>query len=69
MLSSSQTADVGFPTSLGVHTHAAQYKSLGAPQVNRAYLQRALLDENVQYLLLALYWFLQVSPALSQSPV
>lgn len=38
-----------------------QYKSLGAPQVNRAYLQRALLDENVQYLLLALYWFLQVS--------
>ncbi|POY72954.1 hypothetical protein BMF94_4030 [Rhodotorula taiwanensis] len=35
------------------------YKSLGAPQVNRAYLQRALLDENVQYLLLALYWFLQ----------
>ncbi|GAA5827598.1 hypothetical protein JCM3770_005939 [Rhodotorula araucariae] len=35
------------------------YKSLGAPQPNRAYLQRALLDENVQYLLLALYWFLQ----------
>ncbi|GAA5993122.1 hypothetical protein JCM10908_001300 [Rhodotorula pacifica] len=35
------------------------YKSLGTPQVNRAYLQRALLDENVQYLLLALYWFLQ----------
>ncbi|TKA53402.1 hypothetical protein B0A53_04388 [Rhodotorula sp. CCFEE 5036] len=37
------------------------YKSLGTPQVNRAYLQRALLDENVQYLLLALYWFLQAS--------
>ncbi|GAA5882371.1 hypothetical protein JCM3774_004322 [Rhodotorula dairenensis] len=35
------------------------YKSLGTPQANRAYLQRALLDENVQYLLLALYWFLQ----------
>ncbi|GJN88219.1 hypothetical protein Rhopal_001184-T1 [Rhodotorula paludigena] len=35
------------------------YKSLGAPQLNRAYVQRALLDENVQYLLLALYWFLQ----------
>ncbi|GAA5917806.1 hypothetical protein JCM8208_002406 [Rhodotorula glutinis] len=35
------------------------YKSLGTPQLNRAYVQRALLDENVQYLLLALYWFLQ----------
>ncbi|BGP22458.1 hypothetical protein Rt10032_c07g3080 [Rhodotorula toruloides] len=35
------------------------YKSLGAPQLNKAYIQRALLDENVQYLLLALYWFLQ----------
>ncbi|GAA5845936.1 hypothetical protein JCM3766R1_000865 [Sporobolomyces carnicolor] len=34
------------------------YKSLGVPQPNRAYVQRALLDENVQYLLLALYWFL-----------
>jgi hypothetical protein len=33
---------------------------LGAPQLNKAYIQRALLDENVQYLLLALYWFLQV---------
>ena len=38
-----------------------QYKSLGIPQLNRAYVQRALLDENVQYLLLAVYWFLQVS--------
>jgi membrane protein required for beta-lactamase induction len=44
-----------------MHTYG-QYKSLGTPQVNRAYLQRALLDENVQYLLLALYWFLQVGP-------
>ncbi|GAA6033397.1 hypothetical protein JCM8097_006731 [Rhodosporidiobolus ruineniae] len=35
------------------------YKSLGTPQPSRAYVQRALLDENVQYLLLALYWFLQ----------
>lgn len=33
-----------------------QYKSLGIPSLNKAYLQRALLDENVQYLLLALYW-------------
>lgn len=36
--------------------HSLQYKSLGIPSFNRAYLQRALLDENVQYLLLALYW-------------
>ncbi|KAK4700982.1 6-phosphogluconolactonase, partial [Phenoliferia sp. Uapishka_3] len=36
------------------------YKSLGAPQPNKAYIQRALLDENVQYLLLAFYWFFQV---------
>ncbi|KAM0749625.1 hypothetical protein T439DRAFT_326505 [Meredithblackwellia eburnea MCA 4105] len=35
------------------------YKSLGTPQFNKAYLQRALLDENVQYLLLAAYWFFQ----------
>lgn len=38
-----------------------QYKSLGIPQFNKAYAQRALLDENVQYLLLAFYWFMQVS--------
>ncbi|GAA5872564.1 hypothetical protein JCM8547_006944 [Rhodosporidiobolus lusitaniae] len=35
------------------------YKSLGTPQPSKAYIQRALLDENVQYLLLAVYWFLQ----------
>ncbi|BGP18843.1 hypothetical protein JCM10213_003498 [Rhodosporidiobolus nylandii] len=34
------------------------YKSLGVPQPSKAWVQRALLDENVQYLLLALYWFL-----------
>jgi hypothetical protein len=38
---------------------ALQYKSLGTPQLNKAYIQRALMDENVQYLLLALYWYLQ----------
>ncbi|EAU93190.2 hypothetical protein CC1G_10258 [Coprinopsis cinerea okayama7 len=32
-------------------------KSLGTPQPNAAYLRRALLDENVQYFLLALYWW------------
>ena len=38
-----------------------QYKSLGTPQASKAWLKRALLDENVQYLLLALYWYFQVS--------
>lgn len=36
------------------------YKSLGVPQPTKLYLRRALMDENVQYLLLALYWFTQV---------
>ncbi|GAA5822274.1 hypothetical protein JCM10212_004280 [Sporobolomyces blumeae] len=44
------------------------YKSLGAPQPNRAYVQRALLDENVQYLLLALYWFLTKPVAFTLLP-
>ncbi|WRT64120.1 uncharacterized protein IL334_001049 [Kwoniella shivajii] len=33
------------------------YKSLGRPQVNQAWLRRALVDENVQYAILALYWW------------
>lgn len=33
-----------------------QYKSFGIPSLNKAYFQRAMHDENVQYLLLALYW-------------
>ncbi|PWN44232.1 hypothetical protein IE81DRAFT_321634 [Ceraceosorus guamensis] len=33
------------------------YKSFGVPQANKAYIQRALMDENVQYLFLALYWW------------
>ncbi|KAI8393954.1 uncharacterized protein BYT42DRAFT_552844 [Radiomyces spectabilis] len=33
------------------------YKSHGAPQFNAAYAQRLVMDENMQYLLLALYWF------------
>ncbi|KAL7008668.1 Transmembrane nucleoporin [Cystobasidiomycetes sp. EMM_F5] len=37
-------------------TTFVQYKSLGIPSASRAYLQKALLDENVQFLLLALYW-------------
>lgn len=34
------------------------YKSFGVPQLNKAYIQRALMDENVQYLFLAVYWFM-----------
>ncbi|EPQ27359.1 uncharacterized protein PFL1_05279 [Pseudozyma flocculosa PF-1] len=34
------------------------YKSFGVPQLSRPYIQRALMDENVQYLFLALYWFM-----------
>ncbi|WFD30581.1 hypothetical protein MSPP1_001602 [Malassezia sp. CBS 17886] len=33
------------------------YKSFGVPRTDRAYVQRALMDENVQYLVIALYWF------------
>ncbi|KAK7058274.1 ATP-dependent RNA helicase [Paramarasmius palmivorus] len=32
-------------------------KSLGVPQPSLAYVKRALLDENIQYLLLALFWW------------
>lgn len=33
------------------------YKSFGIPQLSKAYIQRAAFDENVQYLLLAVYWW------------
>jgi len=32
-------------------------KSLGTPQPNLAFVRRALLDENIQYFLLAFFWF------------
>ncbi|RPD81767.1 hypothetical protein L226DRAFT_496829 [Lentinus tigrinus ALCF2SS1-7] len=32
-------------------------KSLGVPQPNAAWIRRAMLDENVQYFLLALFWW------------
>jgi len=32
-------------------------KSLGSPQPNAAWLKRAMLDENVQYFLLAFFWW------------
>lgn len=33
------------------------YKAFGVPQVSKAYLQRAIMDENVQYLGAAIYWW------------
>ncbi|KAK2462071.1 hypothetical protein APHAL10511_006534 [Amanita phalloides] len=33
------------------------YKSLGPPQLNGAWFQRALFDENVQYFVLAMFWY------------
>ncbi|KAJ3561025.1 hypothetical protein NP233_g10452 [Leucocoprinus birnbaumii] len=38
------------------------HKSLGSPQPNMAYVRRALLDENVQYFLLAIYWWSSRKP-------
>ncbi|THH08686.1 hypothetical protein EW146_g8914 [Bondarzewia mesenterica] len=43
-------------------------KSLGAPQPNAAYFRRALADENVQYLLLAVFWWSSKPVALSLLP-
>ncbi|KAJ1668946.1 Transmembrane nucleoporin [Coemansia sp. RSA 1836] len=34
------------------------YKTYGPPQLNLAFVQRLLVDENVEYLLLALYWYM-----------
>jgi hypothetical protein len=31
-------------------------KSLGLPQLNRAYLQKAMMDDNAQYGFMAVYW-------------
>ncbi|KAH9835774.1 uncharacterized protein C8Q71DRAFT_763378 [Rhodofomes roseus] len=43
-------------------------KSLGAPQPNYAWVSRALADENVQYLLLALFWWTSKPIALALVP-
>ncbi|KAI5450928.1 Transmembrane nucleoporin [Naganishia albida] len=43
-------------------------KSLGQPALNQTYLQRALKDENVQYALLALYWFISKPVYISLIP-
>lgn len=34
------------------------FKSLGVPQANANWLRRAFVDENVQYAVLALYWWI-----------
>ncbi|ORY94852.1 hypothetical protein BCR43DRAFT_494697 [Syncephalastrum racemosum] len=44
----------GALTSYGV----VVYKSHGIPKVNAAYMQRLIMDENVQYMVLAFYWCL-----------
>jgi Transmembrane protein 33/Nucleoporin POM33 len=36
------------------------YKSLGVPNFSRAYMERAFVDENCQYLILALFLYFQV---------
>ncbi|KAF9557857.1 hypothetical protein CPC08DRAFT_819645 [Agrocybe pediades] len=43
-------------------------KSLGTPQPNVAYVRRALLDENVQYFLLAFFWWTSKPVAITLLP-
>ncbi|KAH9947658.1 hypothetical protein B0H21DRAFT_315140 [Amylocystis lapponica] len=43
-------------------------KSLGAPEPNPTWVRKALVDENVQYLLLALFWWTSKPIALSLVP-
>jgi len=43
-------------------------KSLGVPQPNAAWIKRALADENVQYFLLAAFWWTSKPVALSLLP-
>jgi len=44
------------------------YKSLGTPQPSAAYFRRALLDENVQYFLLAIFWWTSTPVTLALIP-
>jgi len=43
-------------------------KSLGTPEPNAAWVRKALIDENVQYLLLALFWWTSKPVALALVP-
>ncbi|KAJ3220920.1 hypothetical protein HK099_003905 [Clydaea vesicula] len=42
---------------LGARLSTLVLKTHGTPQLSRAYLQRIMMDENTQYLLLAVVWF------------
>ncbi|KAJ1909712.1 Transmembrane nucleoporin [Mycoemilia scoparia] len=44
------------------------YKTYGPPQINIAFLQRMILDENVQYFALAFYWWTQPTIYVSLLP-
>ncbi|WVQ85528.1 hypothetical protein IAT38_007694 [Cryptococcus sp. DSM 104549] len=44
------------------------YKSLGRPQINQVWLRRALVDENCQYALLALFWWVSKPVNMSVLP-
>jgi len=44
------------------------HKSLGTPQPNMAYFRRAALDENVQYFLMAFFWWTSKPVALALLP-
>ncbi|TEB39317.1 hypothetical protein FA13DRAFT_1725304 [Coprinellus micaceus] len=43
-------------------------KSLGTPQPNAAYIKKCIADENVQYLLLALFWWTSKPVTISLLP-
>ncbi|GAW09286.1 hypothetical protein F5879DRAFT_940014 [Lentinula edodes] len=43
-------------------------KSLGVPQPNMAYVRKALLDENVQYFILAFFWWTSKPIAITLIP-
>ncbi|KAL7410187.1 hypothetical protein BDY24DRAFT_401030 [Mrakia frigida] len=44
------------------------FKSIGTPQLSIEFVQKALLDENVQYFLLSCYWWISKPVALSLLP-
>ncbi|THV07560.1 hypothetical protein K435DRAFT_959637 [Dendrothele bispora CBS 962.96] len=44
------------------------HKSLGTPQPNPTYIRRALLDENVQYFILAFFWWTSKPIAITLLP-
>lgn len=44
------------------------HKSLGTPQPNMGFVRRALLDENVQYFILALFWWTSKPVAVALVP-